>query len=92
MFLSLIFQVSQTCSFLKKEIPTQVFSCEFCTIFKNTFTEQLRWLHLQRPYYISVKEILETANSLQSQMFDKVTSMPLLLRSTCLLRYLVEKH
>ena len=27
----------QDCNFIKKEIPTQVFSCEFCEIFKNTF-------------------------------------------------------
>ena len=25
------------CNFLKKETLTQVFSCEFCEIFKNTF-------------------------------------------------------
>ena len=32
------------CNFFKKT-PTQVFSCEFCEIFKNTFsTEHLRWL------------------------------------------------
>ena len=24
------------CNFIKKETPTQVFSCEFCEIFKNT--------------------------------------------------------
>ena len=30
------------CDFIKKEILTEVFSCEFCKIFKNTFfTEQL---------------------------------------------------
>ena len=29
--------------------PEQVFSCEFCEIFKNTFsTEHLRWLLLER--------------------------------------------
>ena len=31
------------CNFIKKETLTQVFSCEFCKIFKNTFfTERLR--------------------------------------------------
>ena len=30
-----------------KEVPTQVFSCEYCEFFKNTFlTEHLRWLLL----------------------------------------------
>ena len=27
----------QACNFIKKEILTQVFSCEFCEIFKNIF-------------------------------------------------------
>ena len=27
----------QACNFIKKETLTQVFSCEFCKIFKNTF-------------------------------------------------------
>ena len=31
------------CNFIKKEALAQVFSCEFCEIFKNTFfTEHLR--------------------------------------------------
>ena len=30
-------QVS-SCNFIKKETPGQVFSCEFCEIFKNTFS------------------------------------------------------
>ena len=34
---------SATYNFIKKETLAQVFSCEFCEIFKNTFfTEQLR--------------------------------------------------
>ena len=28
----------QACSFIKKEILAQVLSCEFCDIFKNTFS------------------------------------------------------
>ena len=27
----------QACNFIKKETVAQVFSCEFCEIFKNTF-------------------------------------------------------
>ena len=35
-------QACKTCNFIKKETPTQVFSCEFCEIFKNTiFIEHL---------------------------------------------------
>ena len=37
----------EACNFLKKETLSQVFSCKFCEIFKNTFfTEHLRWLLL----------------------------------------------
>ena len=28
----------EACNFIKKETLTQVFSCEFCEIFKNTFS------------------------------------------------------
>ena len=33
----------QVCNFIKKETLAQVFSCEFCEIFKNTYFEE----HLQ---------------------------------------------
>ena len=32
----------KACNFFKKEIPTQVFSCGYCEIFKNTYFEHLR--------------------------------------------------
>ena len=39
----------KVCNFIKKETLAQVFPCEFCEIFKNTFfTEHLRWLLLFR--------------------------------------------
>ena len=35
--------LNSACNFIKKETLSQVFSCEFCKIFKNTlFTEHLR--------------------------------------------------
>ena len=38
-----ISQNAEACNFIKKEALAQVFSCEFCEIFKNTFfTEHLR--------------------------------------------------
>ena len=40
---SFLIKLPQACNLVKKETLTQVFSCEFCEIFKNTFfTEQLR--------------------------------------------------
>ena len=38
-----LFLIKLTCDFIKKETLAQVFSCQFCDIFKNTFfTEHLR--------------------------------------------------
>ena len=31
------------CNFIKKETLTQVFSCEFCEIYKNTFSREQLW-------------------------------------------------
>ena len=37
----------KACNFIKKEALAQVFSCEFCEIFKNTFFyKHLCWLLL----------------------------------------------
>ena len=33
----------QACNFIKKETVAQVFSCEFCEIFKNTFFTEYLW-------------------------------------------------
>ena len=44
---SLFNKVASPGRFIKTENPTEVFSCEFCEILKNTiFTEQLQWLLL----------------------------------------------
>ena len=42
--------------FYQKETLTQVFSCEFCEIFKNTYFV----VHLQNPYIINEKQCLTT--------------------------------
>ena len=43
----LVFLFLQACNVIKKETPSQVFSCEFGEIFKNIFLiEHLRWLLL----------------------------------------------
>ena len=40
---SFLIKLHVACNFIKKEALAQVFSCEFCEIFKNTFfTEHLR--------------------------------------------------
>ena len=46
----------QACNFIMKRLVAQVFSCEYCEIFKNTFfTEHLRWL---RQYIFLVSTLL----------------------------------
>ena len=53
-------QTEAVANFIKKEILAQVFSCELCKIFKNTFfTEHLQWLLLDWgihliPYLLTV--------------------------------------
>ena len=34
---------AEACNFIKKETLAQVFSCEFCEIFKNTFSTEHLW-------------------------------------------------
>ena len=35
---------THSCNFIKKETVAQVFSCEFCEIFKNTFFKKHLWM------------------------------------------------
>ena len=60
-------QASRTATFLK-ETPTQLFSCEYCKIFKNTcFDENLRTTDCAIPpsyYYISSKGLVPALNSI----------------------------
>ena len=48
-------------NFIKKETLTQVFSCEFFEIFKNTFffTEHLQWLLLKMQLKKNKKKYVE---------------------------------
>ena len=46
LFLSKV--AGQVCKFIKKETLAQVFSCEFCEIFKNTFFTEHVWTTASR--------------------------------------------
>ena len=35
-----VLELENTCNFIKKGTPTQVISCEYCEIFKNTYLEE----------------------------------------------------
>ena len=44
-----------TCNFIKRETLSQVFSCKFCKIFKNTFfTEPPQWLLLKMKSFVTI--------------------------------------
>ena len=50
---SFVTYLQASCKFVKKETLTQVFSCEFCKIFKNTFfAEHLRTVASVFPLHI----------------------------------------
>ena len=68
----------QTCNFIKKEIPTQMFSCEFCETFKSRFisrtplvdaSEKFLVIHcqvlLQLFYVIRIFTVWDWTNSTQ---------------------------
>ena len=38
-----LFFKPKACNFIKKETPAQMFSCEFCEIFRNTFFTEHLW-------------------------------------------------
>ena len=41
---------SQACNFIKKVTPAQVFSCEFCEIFENSFFAEHLWVSASAHY------------------------------------------
>ena len=43
---------AQACNFIKKETLTQVFSCEFCKISKNTFFTEHIWATASILYFL----------------------------------------
>ena len=77
---------AEACNFIKKETLGQVFLCDFCEIFKNTFfTEHLRmtvfvnliliFLRL-RPFPLNLKSpIVETRSARNSQGMSVTSAM-----------------
>ena len=65
------------CNFIKRETLTQVFSCKFCEIFKNTcFTEQVNcfWNFFLEMYIVLILRLdrLEISKISHSQVFFKI--------------------
>ena len=77
-----------------KEIPTQVFSCEICKTFKNTFfTEYIRWLLLKAMAKIAVLEQAETQISSQPGEADSEKNCNDVIVSTyCSLQQIQQEH
>ena len=62
-----------SCSFIKKKALAQVFSCEFCEIFRNTvLTEHLRWMLLQMLLYMDVILISSWRSLAVTAIFKKI--------------------
>ena len=62
-----LFLRPKVCNFIKKETATQVFSCEYCKIFKNTFFDK----HLQTAARICLKIIFLQWKSWQSEAYSE---------------------
>ena len=57
----------QACNFIERETLAQVFCCEFCEIFKNTFlTEHLRWVFLKLAKHRSLNAVLILQRCIQN--------------------------
>ena len=54
-FLEISQIAGQTCNFIKKETPAQLFSWEFCEISKNTFSTEHLWKTASVYYYINLR-------------------------------------
>ena len=59
-------------NFIKKETPTQVFSCKYCKIFKSTFFEE----HLQATASAVLNDILFQENESMVTRNGKFLSVP----------------
>ena len=70
MFLEIL---PEACNFIKKEILTQVFSCEFCEIFKNTFfTERLQTTAFVKKIVKNIKEQFKfNITGKSNELFEK---------------------
>ena len=57
----------QACNFIERETLAQVFCCEFCEIFKNTFlTEHLRSVFLKLAKHRSLNAVLILQRCIQN--------------------------
>ena len=70
---SLFLIKSEVVGFIKKEIPSQMFSCEFCNIFKNSFSKEHLWvsgsINSATKFMLSVKRLYNPLISWQVHTF-----------------------
>ena len=52
----------ETCNFIKKETPSQVFSCEFCEISNNTFFTEHLWIPASVKRMFTLKFLYDESN------------------------------
>ena len=56
--ISLLIKLPEACNFIKKETLAQVFSFEFCEIFKNTFFTEHIWATASRILKTGIKQFI----------------------------------
>ena len=54
-----------------KETPTQVFSCEYCKIFKNLYFKGHLWTTASELYWFKAEEIIEKQRRIQRRYSEK---------------------
>ena len=60
-------KIPQGCNSIKKATPTQVFSCEFCEFFQNTYFTERLWTttsvcYIGSCYFYETKVVLHNLN------------------------------
>ena len=66
--------VPEACSFIKKEILAQVFSCEFCEISKNTFYYRISLVAASAVLWVVEKSLEDSTNLKVKTKFMTVTA------------------
>ena len=75
----------KSCIFIKKETPTQLFSCEYCEIFKNSFFYRTLVHYTFPKFYAMIQLLGHKIKSLDIKLTFFIFLVPLL----CFLSYLI---
>ena len=62
--------IEETCNFIKRDTLKQVFSCEFCPIFKNTFFTEHLWVIPSVWYLVGDSQLIQMFFSIHGKCHD----------------------